>query len=80
MIRRTILIGAATLMCAIPAAAQERGTVEFDWGWIKFVPAWHTNTLPDGTAIGNPAGMLINLGGKTPGGASDHGTVGCAAL
>jgi L-ascorbate metabolism protein UlaG (beta-lactamase superfamily) len=41
------------------------GTVEFDWGWIKFVPAWHTNTLPDGTVIGNPAGMLINLGGKT---------------
>jgi peptidoglycan-associated lipoprotein len=29
MIRRTILLGAATLMCAIPAAAQERGTVEF---------------------------------------------------
>ena len=41
------------------------GTVSFDWGWIKFVPAWHTNTLPDGTAIGNPAGMLINIGGKT---------------
>lgn len=41
------------------------GTVEFDWGWIKFVPAWHTNTLPDGTAIGNPAGMLIKIGGKT---------------
>ena len=41
------------------------GTVSFDWGWIKFVPAWHTNTLPDGTVIGNPAGMLINIGGKT---------------
>ena len=41
------------------------GTVEFDWGWIKLVPAWHTNTLPDGTVIGNPAGMLINIGGKT---------------
>ena len=41
------------------------GTVRFDWGWIKFVPAWHTNTLPDGTVIGNPAGMLINIGGKT---------------
>ena len=21
------------------------GTVEFDWGWIKLVPAWHTNTI-----------------------------------
>jgi L-ascorbate metabolism protein UlaG (beta-lactamase superfamily) len=41
------------------------GTVSFDWGWIKLVPAWHTNTLPDGTVITNPAGMLINIGGKT---------------
>ena len=41
------------------------GTVRFDWGWIKIVPAWHTNTLPDGTVVGNPAGMLINIGGKT---------------
>jgi L-ascorbate metabolism protein UlaG (beta-lactamase superfamily) len=41
------------------------GTVRFDWGWIKYVPAWHTNTLPDGTVIGNPAGMLINIDGKT---------------
>lgn len=41
------------------------GTVRFDWGWIKYVPAWHTNTLPDGTVIGNPAGMVIDIGGKT---------------
>jgi L-ascorbate metabolism protein UlaG (beta-lactamase superfamily) len=41
------------------------GTVEFDWGWIKLVPAWHTNTTPDGTAIGPPAGMLIEIGGVT---------------
>ncbi len=51
------------------------GTVRFDWGWIKLVPAWHTNTLPGsaeapfsaetGTPVGNPAGLLINLGGKT---------------
>ena len=24
------------------------GTVEFDWGSVKLVPAWHTNTTPDG--------------------------------
>ena len=24
----------------------------FDWGSVKLVPAWHTNTTPDGTAIG----------------------------
>ena len=22
------------------------GTVEFDWGWVKLVPAWHTSTIP----------------------------------
>ena len=51
------------------------GTVEFDWGWIKLVPAWHTSTLPGsaehlfsaehGTVIGTAAGLLINLGGVT---------------
>jgi L-ascorbate metabolism protein UlaG (beta-lactamase superfamily) len=51
------------------------GTVEFDWGWIKLVPAWHTNTIPGsdeapfsaehGISIGVPAGLLINLGGLT---------------
>jgi L-ascorbate metabolism protein UlaG (beta-lactamase superfamily) len=51
------------------------GTVEFDWGWIKLVPAWHTNTLPGssdspfsaehGVAIGTAAGLLIKLGGIT---------------
>ena len=28
------------------------GTVEFDWGSVKLVPAWHTNTTPEGGAIG----------------------------
>src|SRR5579875_2800430 len=22
------------------------GTVRFDWGWVKLVPAWHTSTTP----------------------------------
>ena len=45
------------------------GTVEFDWGWIKLVPAWHTNTIPgsaeepfsaeQGIAIGTCAGLVI---------------------
>src|SRR3954453_21845665 len=38
------------------------GTVKFDWGWVKLVPAWHTSTTPKGT-VNTPAGMLINLGG-----------------
>ena len=24
------------------------GTVEFDWGWVRMVQAFHTNTAPDG--------------------------------
>jgi L-ascorbate metabolism protein UlaG (beta-lactamase superfamily) len=28
------------------------------------VPAWHTSTTPDGT-VNTPAGLVVNLGGKT---------------
>jgi len=51
------------------------GTVEFDWGYIGLVPAWHTNTVPGseespfsaehGIAIGPAAGLVIKLGGTT---------------
>jgi L-ascorbate metabolism protein UlaG (beta-lactamase superfamily) len=51
------------------------GTVSFDWGWVKLVPAWHTSTIAGsadapysptpGTVTGTPAGLLINLGGVT---------------
>ena len=40
------------------------GTVEFDWGWAKMVPAWHTSTTPKGT-VNTPAGLLINFKGTT---------------
>jgi L-ascorbate metabolism protein UlaG (beta-lactamase superfamily) len=40
------------------------GTVEFDWGWVRLVPAWHTAVSPKGTAHG-PAGLVVNFGGKT---------------
>jgi L-ascorbate metabolism protein UlaG (beta-lactamase superfamily) len=40
------------------------GTVKFDWGWVKLVPAWHTSTTPKGVA-NVPAGLLIGIGGKT---------------
>jgi len=36
------------------------GTVKFDWGWVKLVPAWHTSTTPKGT-INTPAGLLVNF-------------------
>jgi L-ascorbate metabolism protein UlaG (beta-lactamase superfamily) len=36
------------------------GTVKFDWGSVKLVPAWHTSTTPKGT-VNTPAGLLINF-------------------
>ena len=39
------------------------GTVEFDGGWVRLVPAWHTSTTPGGT-VNTPAGLVISLGGK----------------
>jgi L-ascorbate metabolism protein UlaG (beta-lactamase superfamily) len=41
------------------------GTVEFDWGWVKLVHAFHTSTTPDGKAVHGPAGLVINIGGTT---------------
>src|SRR5829696_5000267 len=38
------------------------GTVEFDWGWVKMVPAFHTSTTPNGT-VTPPAGLLIMVDG-----------------
>lgn len=39
------------------------GTVKFDWGWVKLVPAWHTSTTPKGT-VGTATGLLIGIDGK----------------
>jgi len=51
------------------------GTVVFDWGWVKLVPAWHTSTIAGseeapysptpGTVTGTPAGLVISIGGVT---------------
>src|SRR5256885_321075 len=40
------------------------GTVKFDWGWVKLVPAWHTSTTPKGT-VNTPAGLVVKFAGKT---------------
>jgi L-ascorbate metabolism protein UlaG (beta-lactamase superfamily) len=39
------------------------GTVDFDWGWVRLVPAWHTSTTPKGT-VNTPAGLVIGIGDK----------------
>ena len=51
------------------------GTIEFEWGYIALVPAWHTNTIPGseeapysaehGVAIGPAAGLVIKIGETT---------------
>jgi L-ascorbate metabolism protein UlaG (beta-lactamase superfamily) len=37
------------------------GSVKFDWGWVKLVPAWHTSTTPKGT-VNTPAGLVVSIG------------------
>ena len=39
------------------------GSVKFDWGWVKLVPAWHTAVSPSGTPH-TPAGLLIHIGDR----------------
>ena len=51
------------------------GTVEFDWGYISLVPAWHTSTVAgseealfsaeEGVVIGTAAGLVIKIGDTT---------------
>lgn len=48
--------------------ANHGGTVAFDGGTVKFVPAWHSSayTSPEGVvASGVPAGMVVRFGGQT---------------
>jgi L-ascorbate metabolism protein UlaG (beta-lactamase superfamily) len=48
--------------------ANHGGTVAFDGGTVKFVPAWHSSTFttPDGVvAPGVPAGLVVRFGGQT---------------
>ena len=40
------------------------GTVTFEWGSVKLVPAWHTSTTPKGT-VNTPAGLIVRFAGKT---------------
>ena len=39
------------------------GTVTFDWGSVRLVPALHTSTTPKGT-VSVPAGLVIEFGGQ----------------
>ena len=48
--------------------ANHGGTVAFDGGTVKFVPAWHTSSYQEGgqfVAPGIPAGLVVRFGGRT---------------
>jgi len=50
------------------APAAHGGTVTFDGGTVKLVPAWHTSSYFDGendVAPGVPAGLVVRMGGAT---------------
>ncbi len=39
------------------------GTVTFDWGSVRLVPAWHSSRTPKGT-VSIPTGLVVEFGGK----------------
>ena len=48
--------------------ANHGGTVQFEGGSTKFVPAWHTSSYSTGNeiiAVGVPSGHVVRFGGKT---------------
>lgn len=48
--------------------ANHGGTVAFDGGTVKFVPAWHTSSYEQNGQIvapGVPAGLVVRMDGKT---------------
>lgn len=47
-------------------AANHGGTIPFEGGTVKFVPAWHSSSFsPTFTAPGVPAGLVVRFGGQT---------------
>jgi len=41
------------------------GKTKFDFGTVRMVWATHSSSLPDGSYGGNPAGFVLEVGGKT---------------
>jgi L-ascorbate metabolism protein UlaG (beta-lactamase superfamily) len=63
---------------------QHGGARQFDWGWVKLTLAFHGSTYqtPDGggVTLGNPAGVLLRMDGKTIYHAGDTALFGDMAL
>jgi L-ascorbate metabolism protein UlaG (beta-lactamase superfamily) len=61
------------------------GARQFDWGWVKLTLAFHGSTYMDMESgfpitLGNPAGFLLRMGGKTVYHAGDTALFGDMAL
>jgi L-ascorbate metabolism protein UlaG (beta-lactamase superfamily) len=60
------------------------GGYTFPWGWVKLTQAWHSSSYQDENgnqiAMGNPAGLLVRVGGKLLYHAGDTGLFGDMAL
>ena len=56
------------------------GQVTLPFGTVKQTPAWHSNSLPDGTYAGMPAGLSLALEGKRVYHAGDTGLFGDMAM
>ena len=56
------------------------GQVTLPFGTVKQTPAWHSNSLPDGTYAGMPAGLILGLEGKRIYHAGDTGLFGDMAM
>jgi len=40
------------------------GGAAFPFGHVRFTPAWHSSSFPDGTYGGMPTGIVLEMGGK----------------
>ena len=40
------------------------GSFDFAFGKVTYTPAWHSNSLPDGTYAGMPSGLILEIEGK----------------
>lgn len=56
------------------------GEAALPFGSVKYTPAWHSNSLPDGTYAGMPGGVVLGLEGKRIYHAGDTGLFGDMAL
>ncbi|MDB5035270.1 MAG: metal-dependent hydrolase [Chlorobi bacterium] len=51
--------------CADAVGMGIGGAHNFNFGRVKFTIAHHSSSAPDGTYLGNPAGVVITIGGRS---------------